>query len=270
MPVVVTTAYGVVEDILLDARAIVNDMAVQGGDVLTDDAPFSIQYVNLAYRRIQSYLAQYGVETYATYQWLLGIPPNLTGDCESRVMLSDSGTQIITPSGQGESSFATPVLPDDLVAPLRLRERLSGCTTRACWMTRPNDGLTSGGYWGTQFSNSSCFLRYWDWLDDTLWFYGCTQSVDIELKYEKHLPILSSVTDTVPIRGVDNAAAQYVAYLFSKARGASVADSFGEQGQAELDLLVNRTVRARQRIKVRRRPFRGGGCGYRLGSGSGR
>jgi hypothetical protein len=247
-----------VEDILLDARAIVNDMAVEGGDVLTDGAPFTIQYVNQAYRRVQAYLAQYGVETYSTFLWLLGIPANTTGDPESRVLISDSGTQIITPSGAGESSYADPILPDDLVAPLRLRERQSGSLNFARLMNRRNDGLntTLGSY---------TYLVDWDWRDDTLWFRGATQAIDIELMYEKHLPILSQVTDTVPIRGVDNAAAYRVAYAFSKARGAQVADSFGSEGQIELDLLVNRAQRAKQRIKHRRQPYRGRGSGRRGG-----
>src|ERR1700677_1685350 len=141
MPVVATTAYNVVENVLQDARAIINDMAVISGDVLVDDAPFSIPFVNQAYRRIQSYLAQYGVETYSTFLWLLNIPANTTGDPESRVLISDSGTEVITPSGANELSAAEPLLPDDLVAPLRIRERPNGSTQVAIPMHRPNDGL---------------------------------------------------------------------------------------------------------------------------------
>lgn len=252
MSVVVTTAYGTVEDILLDARAILNDMEVPGGDVLTDGAPFTIQYVNQAYRRIQAYLAQYGVETYATYAWLLNIPANTTGDPESRVIISDSGTEIFTPSGAGESSYATPILPDDLVAPLKLRERPNGSTIFSVEMWRKNDGLTS-------YVNQGTYLCDWEWIDDILRFRGATQNQDVELKYEKHLPILELVTDTVPIRGVDNAAAYRVAYVHSKPRGGAIADSFGQEGQAELDLLVNRSVRERQRVRHRRRPYRGVG-----------
>lgn len=268
MPVVSTTAYGTVEDILLDARALVNDMAVEQGDVLTDTAPFAIQFVNIAYRSIQAYLAQWGVETYTALTWLLNIAPNTTGDPESRVLLSDSGLQVITPSGAGESSYADPLLPDDLVAPLRIRERWNGSTQAAIPMRRPNDGLVAlpiGGNVGT-------YLRFWDWLDDTLWFYGATQAIDIELKYEKSLPILSAVTDTVPIRGVNNAAAYRVAQDFTAGRGGAASPGFGVRGQAELDYLVNRTVRARQRVSCRRRPFRGGSGGRRgnatLGGGS--
>jgi hypothetical protein len=248
MPVVATSAYGLVENVLLDARAITLDMAIPGGDVLTDDAPFSMQFVNQAYRRIQSYLAQYGVETYSTFLWLLNIPANTTGDPESRVLLSDSGTEVITPSGAGESSFAEPILPDDLVCPLRLRERPNGSTGVAIPMHRPNDGLRP-------YRQPFQFLRHWDWRDDNLWFYGATQNIDIELMYEKHLPILQQVTDTVPIRGVDNAAAYRVAYAFSKGRGGEMADSFGQEGQIELDLLANRAQRAKQRIKHRKQPF---------------
>ena len=257
MPVVATTAYNVVENVLQDARAIINDMAVISGDVLVDDAPFSIPFVNQAYRRIQSYLAQYGVETYSTFLWILNIPANTTGDPESRVLISDSGTEVITPSGANELSAAEPLLPDDLVAPLRIRERPNGSTQVAIPMHRPNDGLR---FYRVPFQ----FLRHWDWRDDALWFYGATQNIDIELMYEKHLPILQQVGDTVPIRGVDNAAAYRVAYAFSKARGAEMADSFGQEGQIELDLLANRAQRAKQRIKHRRQPFsrRRRGSGY--------
>jgi hypothetical protein len=256
MPVLQTTAYNIVEDILLDARAICNDMAIPGGDVLTDDAPFSMQFVNQAYRRIQAYLAQYGVETYQTYQWLLAIPANTTGDPESRVWISDSGCQIVTPSGAGESSFAEPILPDDLVYPVRCRERQNGTTDFAQMMFRPNDGVRN--YYAV-----ATYLVMWEWINETLTLRGATQVQDLELKYEKHLPILSLVTDTVPIRGVDNAAAYRVAYAFAKSRGAMMADSFGQEGQAEMDLVINRSLRERQRIKHRRRPYshRGGGRG---------
>ena len=223
-------------------------MAVAGGDILVDNAPFSIPFVNQAYRRIQSYLAQYGVETYSTFLWLLNIPANLTGDPESRVLLSDSGTEVITPSGANELSAADPILPDDLVAPLRIRERPNGSTGVAIPMHRPNDGLRP-------YRQPFQFLRHWDWRDEALWFYGATQNIDIELMYEKHLPILQQVTDTVPIRGVDNAAAYLVAAPFCRARGAEMAEGFGQQGQIELDLLANRVQRAKQRIKHRKQPF---------------
>lgn len=257
MPVVQTTAYGTVEDILLDARAIANDMAIPGGDVLTDNAPFSIPFVNQSYRRIQAYLAQYGVETYSTYTWLLNIPANTTGDPESRVIISDSGTEIITPSGANESSYANPILPDDLVAPVRLRERPNGTTNYAVLMRRPNDGVRSQDQ-----AVGTTYLRQWEWIDDTIVLLGCSEAQDVELKYEKHLPILSSVDDTVPIRGVDNAAAYRVAWAFGKSRGSVIADTFGAEGQVELDLLVNRSARERQRIRHRRRPYSGSrrGC----------
>jgi hypothetical protein len=256
MPVVATSAYGTVEDVLLAARAIVNDMEVASGDVLTDDAPFTLEFVNLAYRRIQMYLAQYGVETYSTYAWLLNIPANTTGDLESRVIISDSGTEIFTPSGMNEASYDTPFLPTDLVGPLRLRERPNGSSQFAIPMKRPNDGLR----YGIAISN---YLVQWEWIDDSLQFLGAYQNMDVQLKYEMIMPALTLVTDAVPIRGVDNAAAYQVAYRFSKARGSAIADNFGAEGQLELDYLVNRSMRERQRIKVRRQPYSRSGRGRR-------
>lgn len=250
MPIVATSAYSTVEDILLLARAIVNDMEITAGDVLTDTAPFTLEFINLAYNRIQNYLAQYGVETYAAYGWLLNIPANTTGDQESRVYISDSGTEIFTPSGMNESSYDTPFLPTDLVAPMRLRERPNGSNCNAYRMHRKNDGLP----WNFQITNR---LVNWDWAEDTLILRGAYQNMDVELKYERYLPALTTVGDQVPIRGVDNAAAYQVAYRFSKARGGAVADNFGAEGQLELDFLVNRSMRERSRIKVRRQPFSG-------------
>jgi hypothetical protein len=260
VPVVPTTAYGTVEDVLLDARAVANDMEVKGGDVLTDGAPFTMQFVNLSYRRIQAYMAQWGVETYAAYAWLLNIPANATGDPESRVIVSDSGTEITTPSGAGESSFATPILPDDWVAPLKLRERPNGSTIFATDMVRPSGGVT-------RYLSQGTYLYDWEWIDDVLRFRGATQAMDVEAKYEKRLPILSQVGDAVPIRGVDNAAAFVVVQLFSKSRGGAMADGFGMLGQQELDWAVNRSRREQQRIRRRRQPYRGmrGGNSHRRG-----
>lgn len=260
MPVVPTTAYGTVENVLLRARAILNDMAVAGGDVLTDGAPFSVELVNSAYETIQAYLAQCGVETYAEETWLLNVPANATGDPESRVIVSDSGTLIYTPSGAGESSYAAPLLPDDLIAPVDLAERPAGSTAFAVPMRRPSGGLT-------RMLSQGTFLRDWQWIADTLRFRGATQAQDVWMRYEKHLPILAQVTDPVPIRGVENAAGYRVAFVFSKGRGGAMADNFGAQGQEELNLYVNRAVRAKQRVRRRRQPFRGPRGGYGRGAG---
>src|SRR5208282_369816 len=162
MPVLIPSAYSVVESILQDARAILNDMEVVGGDVLLDSAPFSLPFVNQAYRRIQAYLAQYGCETYADYTWLIGVPANATGDPETRIIISDTGTLLYTPTGLGEISYAAPILPDNLVAPLKLRERQSGTTSFAVPMFRRNDGLVP-------FLSQVTYLVDWMWVADAIW-----------------------------------------------------------------------------------------------------
>src|SRR4051812_12428342 len=122
MPILATSAYNTAEDVLNRLRVIVNDSEVTGGDVLTDSAPFTFTLLNGGYERVQLELAKAGVEVSITEAWLIGLPVMPIVDPEGRMVIDDTGCNILYPSGVGDVFAAAPQLPVDLVLPLDLWE----------------------------------------------------------------------------------------------------------------------------------------------------
>lgn len=252
MPSLGSSTYQTVETILNRARMILNDSEVVGGDVLTDTAPFTFDVVNGAYEKVQADLATYGIETYVTDWWLIGLPIMPIVDPEARLIIDDTGTNVVYPNGVGNVFSLTPQLPVDLVVPLRVWERQNGTTNiLGPPMWQPNGGLCSR-------QQQNC-LGEWEWKADGLRFRGALQSQDIKIMGEKSLPKLSAPTDPVPIRGVTNAAAYYMAKIFTESRGGAVAEVFANDAKEEIFSIQSTSVRRRQRKQVRRRPYSGGG-----------
>lgn len=246
-----TSAYNVCEDVLNRIRTIINDSEIQGGDVLTDTAPFSFQILNSAFERVQLELAKVGVETMIEYAWLIGLPSMSIVDPEGRMIVDDTGTRIFYPNGTGNVSSLTPQLPVDMVFPLKLWERQTSTTDFAVPMQQPNTGLFN--------MNQQTYLVDWEWEGDALMFRGALQSQDVKIKYEKHLPLLVASTDPVPIRGVVNAAAYQGATIFAQSRGGAISPMFKVRADEEIMLLQTISARRRQRKQVRRQPYSGRG-----------
>jgi hypothetical protein len=256
MSVLASSSYQNVEFLLNRIRLILNDSEIQGGDVVTDTAPFTFNMVNSAFERVQIELATVGVETMTTEAWLINLPAMPISDPEGRLIVDDTGCDIVYPSGVGDVFSQVPQLPVDLVIPLKLWDRPNGSTG----FTGPplkqcNDGLLNiiqqGG------------LIDWQWQTDGLRFRGATQARDVKVKYEKQLAQVAAPTDPLPIRGVINAAAYHAARIFAESRGGSISPAFIADAQAEIDLLKQISARRRQRKQVRRKPYSGrGGRGY--------
>lgn len=255
MPVIQTSAYGTVEDVLTKARAILNDSEVLGGDILTDAYPGSIPLVNIAYENIQKELASCGVEVFTDYFWLLALPAISSIDPEARVIVTDSATYITypDPTNLANANFPSPILPGDMIVPLKLWERQAGTTNFAIPMKQPNVGLLN--------LSQQLYLLDWQWgayqSNEVLILRGALQSQDVKIKYEKHLPVLAAVTDPVPLRGVNNVAAYEVAKIFAAGRGARIAPALDATAQEEMFLMKSIAVRKVQRKRSRRIPYSG-------------
>ena len=251
MPVVATSAYNTAEDVLVRLRTIMNDSEVEGGDVLTDSAPFTFDLLNSAFERVQLELAKVGVEVAVETAWLIGLPSMPTVDPEARLVLDDDGTHVVYPNGVGNADYDSPQLPTDLVMPLKLWERQTATTTFPDEMRQPNGGLSE--------MNQQNFLVDWEWQTDEIRFRGALQSQDVKIKYERALLKLIAPTDHVPIRGVVNAAAYFAAYRFAQSRGGMIAPQFKQEAMDEIFLLQQLSTRRRQRKQVRRKPYSGSG-----------
>jgi hypothetical protein len=251
MPILASSGYNTAEDVLNRVRFIINDSEVAGGDVLTDTNPFTFSVLNTGYERVQKELASVGLEVSQVEVWIIGLPIMPITDPEGRMIIDDTGTNIIYPGGVGDIFSLTPQLPTDLVLPLKLWERQTGTTDFLNPMVQPNTGLLD--------MTPQTFLYDWEWKTDGLRFRGATQSQDIKLLYRKKLPLLVAPTDPVPIRDVTNAAAYYAAAAFVSSRGGAVAPAFKQEAVEEIQLYKMDSARRRQRKQVRRRPYSGRG-----------
>jgi hypothetical protein len=256
MAILGSSSYNTCADVLSRMRFIVNDTEVSGGDVLTDVAAFSFSALNSGFEHVQLELAKVGVETMTKEAWLIGLPSMPSVDPEARMVVDDTGTNILYPNGVGNVLANSPQLPTDLVLPLRLWERQNATTNiLGPPMNQPNNGLLD--------IPQQTFLIDWEWKSDGLRFRGAMQSQDVKILYEKALPRLVAPTDPVPIRGVVNAAAYWAVKPFIESRGGAIALAIVASAGAEILLLQQISARRRQRKQTRRQPYsgRGGRCG---------
>lgn len=254
MPVLGSTSYNSAGDVSRRLRTIVNDSEISGGDILTDDAPFTFEILNGAYERVQLELAKAGIEVSITYAWLIGLPIMPTVDAEARMVIDDTGCNILYPTGTGDVFAAAPQLPVDLVLPLDLFERQTGTTQLAGRLSQPAGGLRS--------ADQQLTLCEWEWKADGIQTRGALQSQDLKIEYEKQLPKLVVPEDPVPIRGVVNAAAYFGALIYSESRGGAIAPQYKEHADEEIFLRLQVSSRRRQRMPSRRRPYSGRSRGF--------
>lgn len=252
MPVLSSSAYVTVEDVLVRTRTFLNDAEVAGGDVLTDTAPNSIDLIQSAFERVQIEIAAFGGETMITDAWLINLPAMPAVDPEARLVVDDTGSNILYPNAVGNIYSNTPQLPSDLVVPLDLWERSTGTSEpTGPRMGQPNRGLQS--------LQQKTTLGEWEWKGDSLRFRGALSARDVKIEYEKQLQKLVSVTDPVPIRGVLNAAAWHAAMIFTASRVGALLPEAKAEAAREILLKARQSARRRQRKQVRRNPYSGRG-----------
>ena len=234
------------------ARSIVNDAFQNGqGRILTDQAAFTLPYVNSAQRILQNKLANAGVSNFVKDNYLmLGLPAVVQPDTTVQVTIDWQGYY------NGTETFKTPTLPTDLLVPLDLRERLSGSGARFTRMKRPPEGIPSRQQIGA--------LGEWEWRNDKIAMVGATSIRDLQLRYEARLPLVhanANFAETkILIRDSTDAMAWRVAYLFANARGAQQAPMLNAEFEAATAEIIIRNTRADQRSQFNRQPFgdRGG------------
>lgn len=240
-------------DYVLDlARALINDSALsKSGNLLADSQPYTFVFLNSAWRTLQDELMNSGVENFPNEIVLSNLPVVGSTDPASQAFISFSTFF------DGNANQVAPLLPQDLVVPLKLWERPSGTNQVFAEMAPANDGLSSR----TKTTN----LGQWEWRGDSIYLIGATQNVDVRLRYSRYLAdITPQGSSPIPILRSAKALAYFVASEFATARGSPVADSFAQKGMNEVKQMVERTTRKQQRGQHRRRGYsrRGGSRGW--------
>lgn len=242
MPTVFTGPYDSADSVLNLTRSIVNDAALSlDGNLLSNTQPYTFEFLNQGYRKLQRGLVQNGVETFIKDTQLLQIPIVDPLDPATQIYISFIGTW------DGSAMHDNPVLPADLIIPLRLWERQTNTTQIYIDMYPVNDGLPS--------RPQVAWLREWDWITDRLYMCGATQVNDTRLRYNAYLPVLEDGDSQVLILDSKDALAYYTAEAFSEARGSVLAPTLGAKGDMYMKQLANRTSKRLQRGNHRRLPY---------------
>lgn len=250
MPSLPTNVYPTPESVMNLARATINDMLrSSAGQILTDPAPFSLEFINAAIEACQEYLAVNGIPTQIVDNFILTpLTATTSSDPDTQVFVGYQGYF------DGVAMNATPALPSDLIVPLRVWQRQTGSSSNFCPMEPARDGIRSGQP-GSVFGN-------WEWRQGAIYLNGCTTTQDLRIRYEQSLTDLATSanfsTVTIPIPQSKRALAYLVAYQYAISRGSPQAPTVLQMAEEAMNQIINRQIRADQRIPYRPRGFRSG------------
>ena len=232
--------------VLNKTRAIINDvMESNAGDILTDDWPATWEYLNIAQRMCQEYLANNGVESNVKEVFLSGILPVANTDPSTQVWVSQSGYY------DGANNHTTPYLPADVVMPLRIWERFDGTQNPFVQVTPANDGLDG-------FLPQLPYFRQYEWRGNALYLPGATMLNQLRFRYIAYFADLTGPTSVLPYPRMAIALAWMTAYVFAQARGDMTATAtLKGDAYEQLDNIINYSIRRKQRRGVSRRPYGG-------------
>ena len=262
MPIVPTPSfsspYDTVDSVLNVGRVRMNDAIVSiGGDILTDGQPFTQVMANMAWRRLQSFLANLGYSRFKKPLVMEGFPVVGNMDPASQTWLNWSeffdGTSYYVPPN-------TPVLPQDLILPLRLWERITGTNSPFVKMEMSVDALPD--------FRKTAYNRMWLWENDTIYMPGSLYSMDIRIEYASFLPDFTTIGDVqwyqqpVPIMRCMDALAWYFCAEAAGPRDDMAAEPFIAKAENAARLNFNREVSQKQRRQVSRRSYAGRNSTY--------
>lgn len=245
--------YDTLNTVLNAARVRLND-AIQSlsGDVLQNTQPFTQVIANNAWRRLQETLANLGHSRLKRETILTNCPVAASVDPASQVSVSWASYF------DGVSYYSAPVLPQDLILPLRLWERPSGQNAEFAPLENWLDGLPTRPKMGRNL--------IWEWREDAIWMPGAQTVMDLRIRYAAYLTDFATVGQTqwynqpVPILRSLDALSYYICSEAANPRGDLDGSQFDSKAEAAAKLIFNREVGMKERVNLRRIPRSGRGC----------
>jgi hypothetical protein len=249
--VVQTGTYPIAENVMLLARAVINDMLrTTAGAILVDTAPFTVHFLNAAIRKTQRYLSVNGLYSQVVDNAILTpVTAVASQDPAVQVFISQNGYY------DGVATHSNVVLPPDLILPLAVAQRVTGSGAQFIFMEPARGPLMSrvpGPYFGD-----------WEFRGDGLYLNGCTNSMDLRIRYEQAIGRIAANANfsqvSIPIRDGEDALGWGVVSIYAASRGAAQRAEAKAMWLEECDTLISRYVRAGQRIAVRPKGYAAGG-----------
>lgn len=223
------------------------------GKILGEHQATTQQAVNNAWRKMQEKLVDLGFNTLSDEVIISGFP--LVGSYDPATQCHINWTEYF----DGLSLFPAPVLPSNLIQPLKIWERWHGQNAEFAPqpMGQVLDGLPA---MSKQTAN-----RWWEWRNNSIYFAGSLMAVDWRIKFLTYFADFIDVSTTpwfqqpVPIVRCLEPFSLYICAEF--APDAPTAQAYTAEAEVAAALLVNREIKAKQRVNVRRQPRSGRGSG---------
>jgi hypothetical protein len=252
-----SSQFETLEDVMDLARSIVNDMFPGSngahGRILTDSAPFTINYINSAFRTIQRKLRNEGCTAPIIDGFLIeGLPPVVQADPSIFVSIGQNGYN------NGTTVYGSLKLPSDCFNVQQVRQRQTGSNLQFATMMAANDGLASG------YQNQ--WLGMWEWRNYQIFMNGSLQKQDVMIRYTQGMPPYAVppadfATTTVYVLDSTDALANHIAWQYAAARGAKQASLDYVKGQRDdaVSDMAEEQIRQKQNVNARRPSYQGGG-----------
>jgi hypothetical protein len=255
----VTAPYDTVDSVLNLVRSkMLDTIGSLAGDILTDAQPFMQEYTNAGWRELQFFLATLGHSTFKLP--FLGQAYPVVDSTDPATWTTLSWTQFVNASG---AVFPVPlidVLPQNMILPLRVSERVTGTQSRFYPMAMAKDELPE--------PRKGPYNGWWLWEGNQLYMPGSIYSMDLRMELAVYLP--DFLTDNVnqwyqqpvPVMRGKTALAYFICDEVVQARE-DLAGSFTARAQQAARQIYNIEVSQKQRVPTQRRPY----CGNRQGYG---
>src|SRR6185312_14633270 len=237
-----TPPFDTIETILNATRVRMND-AIQslGGEVLTDNAVFTTQMVNNAWRRFQRRLSQLDAGLMRDQVMFTALPTVANTDPATQVWMDWTG---YNDGSTLHTGFAFPQL---CIQPISFAERANGGTDNFDDLDLPVEN-------GLPMIQKQEFNQMWEWRNGRAYFPGSTVLMDMIMRFDSFLADFTSIsvtpTQTVPVVQCLDPMTLYIMYEASFARNdLDAEDILSKADQAALMVAARDSSKARNLLK---------------------
>lgn len=245
------------------ARSLVNDTqpgltnTPGEGQIFTDNpavSPFTLPFLNSAIREVYRELRNVGAPTLLRDNVIIsGVPP-LTSPTNGAGGVDPAVQVNLSFDGYFDGLTMNPLykLPEDMIYPERVWERISGTNSLFISMDQAQFGLPS--------IYQGALMRMWEWREDKIWMLGSTSTEDFRLRYWASLPQFFSPTldfasTYVPIIDCTDAVAYKTAVKYATMLGMPGAVALAQEAKEQMFQLKNAYTRRAQSIDYLRIPY---------------
>lgn len=263
MPIGQPLSFPTLDQIMQLVRSIVRDtfrgVGGQQGRIFTNDAAFTLPFLNSAIRSMNRQLRNEGV-TFPIRDGLViyGLVPQVVQDPALFVSLGFDGYF------NGSTTDGAKRLPGDCYQPLVVRQRQTGTNNRFVQMTQAQEGLISG-------FPQQCFGQ-WEWRDYSIWMNGSIQENDLMLRYVAGQSPMNTLpadfsTTVIHVQDCEEAIAYYMASAYGLGRDSQAVAACDAKAQAAVDEMALAYVRRAQTVNYRRASYQNAGSDSGQGDG---